>query len=377
MQKNFLFFFLLISVFSCKQKTENILISTSNDVKNTIKHAHVFQLKKYKNYKVLSIKNPFQKGSHTYKYILKQPEAAVPDSLRKYKQIQVPIQSIIVTSTTHIPALELLNEETKLVGFPSTNYISSPKTRALIDSGKIKELNNNQALNVETILSLKPDVLVAFGINGLSKPLQNLERMQIPVLVNGDWLEETALGKAEWIKFFGALFNKEKQADSIFNTIEANYNKAKLLAQQSKTKPIVFAGALQGDKWVMPAGKSWVAQFLKDANSNYLWAGNQEKGSLKLNYENVLVKAKDADFWLAPGFYDSKDKLAENKHYQQFKAFQNNAIYSFTTKKGTTGGLIYFELAPQRPDWVLKDLIHIFHPELLNDYENHFFEKLP
>jgi iron complex transport system substrate-binding protein len=376
MKKIFLFL-LLITIFSCKQKTGNIASPISNDAKNNIKYARVFQLKNYKDYKILTIKNPFQKGSHNYKYILKQHEATLPDSLKKYKQIQVPIQSIIVTSTTHIPALELLNAETKLVGFPSTNYVSSPKTRALIDAGKIKELNNNQALNVETILSLKPDVLVAFGINGLSKPLQNLEKMEIPVLVNGDWLEETALGKAEWIKFFGALFNKEKQADSIFNTIETNYNKAKLLALQVKTKPTVFAGALQGDKWVLPAGKSWVAQFLKDANSNYLWAENQEKGSIKLSYENVLIKAKTADFWLAPGFYDSKDKLGKNKHYQQFKAFQNNAIYSFTTKKGATGGLIYFELAPQRPDWVLKDLIHIFHPELLNNYENHFFEKLP
>jgi len=377
MQVRYLLLFILIITFSCKQNTEKRSAIILNNTKNTIKYATVFQLNQYKDYKILTIKNPFQKGSHSYQYVLKNKGAIIPDSLKNYKQIQVPIQSIIVTSTTHIPALELLGVEEKLIGFPSCNYVSSTKTRALIDNGKIKELNNNQALNVETILVLKPDVLVAFGINGLSKPLQNLEKMQIPILVNGDWLEESALGKAEWIKFFGALFNKSKQADSIFNTIEKNYNKAKLLAKHAKVKSTVFAGALQGDKWVLPAGKSWVAQFLKDANSQYIWADNQEKGSIKLSYENVLVKAATADFWLAPGFYDSKEKLAENKHYRQFKAFQMDNIFSFTTKKGTTGGLLYFELAPQRPDWVLNDLIHIFHPELLPDYENHFFEKLP
>jgi len=377
MQVRYLLLFMLIITFSCKQNTEKSSTITLNNTENTIKYAKVFQLKQYENYKILTIKNPFQKGSYSYKYVLRNQDAVLPDSLKNYKQIQVPIQSIIVTSTTHIPALELLGVEDKLIGFPSCNYISSAKTRVLIDNGKIKELNNNQALNVETILVLKPDVLVAFGINGLSKPLQNLEKMQIPILVNGDWLEESALGKAEWIKFFGALFNKGKQADSIFNTIEKNYNKAKLLAKHTKVKPTVFAGALQGDKWVLPAGKSWVAQFLKDANSQYLWADNQEKGSIKLSYENVLIKAATADFWLAPGFYDSKEKLAENKHYRQFKAFQTGNIFSFTTKKGTTGGLLYFEVAPQRPDWVLNDLIHIFHPELLPDYENHFFEKLP
>ncbi len=378
MKKQLILLLLLIfTLISCKKKDNVISNKKSNlTTSNSIKYASVFSLKNYTNYKIVSVKNPFQKSSETFRYILKEKESTIPDSLKKYTQITVPIQNIIVTSTTHIPALELLGEEDKLIGFPSCNYISSPKTRALIKQGKIKELNNNQALNVERILALQPDVLVAFGVNGLSKPLQTIAKMNIPVLVNGDWMEETALGKAEWIKFFGALFNKEKQADSIFKKIVNSYNKAKLIAQKASTKPSVLTGALQGDKWVLSGGKSWVAQFLKDANSNYLWADNNSKGSIKLSYETVLSKGKNVDFWIAPGFYDSKTKLGENNHYRQFEAFKQDKVFSFTTKKGATGGLLYFELAPQRPDLVLQDLIHILHPELLPNYKNHFFEKL-
>ena len=369
-----LFFF---TTFSCKKKDTTISKEQSTIVSiNAIQYATVFSIKNYTNYKILSVKNPFQESSETFKYVLKEKNSLIPDSLKKYTQITVPIQNIIVTSTTHIPALELLGEEDKLIGFPSCNYISSPKTRALIKQGEIKELNNNQALNVERILALQPDVLVAFGVNGLSKPLQTVAKMHIPVLVNGDWMEETALGKAEWIKFFGALFNKEKQADSIFKKIVNSYNKAKLIAQKASAKPSVLTGALQGDKWVLSGGKSWVAQFLKDANSNYIWSNNKSKGSIKLSYETVLNKAVNADFWIAPGFYDSKTTLGENKHYRQFEAFKQDKVFSFTTKKGETGGLLYFELAPQRPDLVLQDLIHILHPELLPDYQTHFFEKL-
>ena len=378
MKKQLILLLLLIFTFiSCKKKDDVISNKKSNlTTSNSIKYASVFSIKNFTNYKIVSVKNPFQKSSETFRYILKEKESTIPDSLKKHTQITVPIQNIIVTSTTHIPALELLGEEDKLIGFPSCNYISSPKTRALIKQGKIKELNNNQALNVERILALQPDVLVAFGVNGLSKPLQTIAKMNIAVLVNGDWMEETALGKAEWIKFFGALFNKEKQADSIFKKIVNSYNKAKLIAQKASTKPSVLTGALQGDKWVLSGGKSWVAQFLKDANSNYLWADNNSKGSIKLSYETVLSKGKNADFWIAPGFYDSKTTLGENNHYRQFRAFNQDKVYSFTTKKGATGGLLYFELAPQRPDLVLQDLIHILHPELLPNYKNHFFEKL-
>ena len=378
MKKQLILLLLLIFTFiSCKKKGNVISNKKSNlTVSNSIKYASVFSIKNFTDYKIVSVKNPFQESSETFKYVLKEKNSLIPDSLKKYTQITVPIQNIIVTSTTHIPALELLGEEDKLIGFPSCNYISSPKTRALIKQGKIKELNNNQALNVERILALQPDVLVAFGVNGLSKPLQTVAKMHIPVLVNGDWMEETALGKAEWIKFFGVLFNKEKEADSIFKKIVNSYNKAKLLAQKASTKPSILTGALQGDKWVLSGGKSWVSQFLKDANSNYLWADNNSKGSIKLSYETVLSKGKNADFWIAPGFYDSKTKLGENNHYRQFRAFNQDKVYSFTTKKGATGGLLYFELAPQRPDLVLQDLIHILHPELLPNYKNHFFEKL-
>lgn len=376
MKKTTLAILLVGLLFSCKKQESNEAVASSINTENTLRYAQVFQIQKQANYSLLTIKKPFQKGSKTYQYILKKAGKQVPDSLLYLPQITVPIQSIVVTSTTHIPALELLGVEDKLVGFPGTDYISSAKTRALIANGKIKELNSNQALNVETLLVLKPDVVVAFGVNNLPKVYQTIQNSHIPVLVNGDWMEETTLGKAAWIKFFGALFAKEKQADSIFLEIEKNYINAKKLAAQATHKPTVFAGALQGDKWVLPGGKSWVASFLKDANCNYLWASNTDTGSIKISFENVLLKAKNADFWLAPGFYDSKLKLAQNKHYQEFKAFQEDKIFSFTTKKGVTGGLLYFEQAPQHPDWVLQDLIHIFHPELLPNYENHFFEKL-
>jgi iron complex transport system substrate-binding protein len=210
-----------------------------------------------------------------------------------------------------------------------------------------------------------------------NKIFSTIEKAGIPVLLNGDWLEETPLGRAEWIKFFGALYNKEKEADSIFTSIEQEYLQAVEIAKNATKKPTVLSGVMFKDSWNLPAGDSFVAQFLKDANTNYLWSDTKGKGSLSLNFETVYEKGQNAEFWIAPGHYKSLKELNEaNDHYTQFEAFKTNKIYSFANTTGTTGGVLYYELAPVQPQIVLKDIIKIMHPELLPNYQPFFLKKL-
>lgn len=304
--------------------------------------------------------------------------AALTLNKNKYDAIvAVPVQRIVVTSTTHIPALEALEVDDKLVGFPDTKYISSEATRKRIDAGQVKELGNNEAINTEMVLELNPEVVVGFGVDGQNKGYATLQRANIPVVYNGDWAEETPLGKAEWIKFFAPFFNKEALADSIFKGIERSYLEAKELAKTAKEKPTVLSGALYKDVWYLPGGNSWAAEFFSDAHADYLWKDTPETGSLSLSLESVLEKGKSAEFWISPAQYTSyKAMEAANRHYLEFDAYKNRNSYSFAGNTGETGGLLYYELAPQRPDLVLKDLIHIFHPELSPDHELFFFKPL-
>ena len=284
----------------------------------------------------------------------------------------------MVTSTTHIPMVELLNEETAIIGFPYSKYVSSEKTRILIDAGKITEIGKENSLNTEILLDLQPELVVGYSVSSADKSLTTIKKAGINVIYNGDWLEETPLGRAEWIKFFGVLFDKEKQADSIFGIIEDNYLAAKNIALKSTLKPTILSGAIMSkDIWNLPAGESFVSQFLKDANLDYLWKDSKGKGSLSLSFESVFDKGKNADFWIAPGYFSSKEQLLQsNQLYTKFKSFKEDNIYTPSTKKGKTGGVIYYELASTRPDLVLKDIIKITNPDLLPDYKFVFFEKM-
>ena len=304
-------------------------------------------------------------------------ESKVPSNIEFDKKINVPVKRIVLTSTTQIPSLEALDEVKTLVGFPGLDYISSESTRALIDENKIVELGKNEAINTEILITLKPDLVIGFAIDGNNKTYNTIEKSGIPVIFNGDWTEESPLGKAEWIKFFGALFDKTEEAEDVYNDIAKNYKEAKQLAQSVDETPLVMAGSMYKDSWFVPYGNSWQAQFIKDANAAYIYKDTKGSGSKALSFESVLNDAQNADFWVAPGQFKSYEQLLEtSEHYQQFKAVKDKKVFTYSNTLGATGGVLYYELAPNRPDLVLKDLISIFHPELLKDYKPTFFKPL-
>lgn len=373
-----LLFFILVN---CK---ENNGVQNESDAetieKTALSYADGFSIENHQGYKVLEIKSPWPKSEKTYRYALINKESNSKINLNPSDFeaiINTPIQKIVVTSTTHIPALDLLNVEKTLIGFPDTDFISSEKTRVLIDKGLIKNLGKNESINTEVLLELRPELVIGFGIDGNNKTFDNIQKAGIPVIFNGDWIEKSPLAKAEWIKVFGVLYNKEKESDSIFKTIENDYLEAQKIAEKATKRPTVLSGAMHKDIWYLPSGTSSEAILLKDANADYLWSETTDKGSLSLNFETVFDKAQDADIWISPSYYVSLDAIEKaNAHYTKFKAFKTKNIYSFANTKGKTGGVIYFEMGMARPDLVLKDLIKITHPELLENYEPYFFKRL-
>jgi len=373
---SFCILFLLLN--SCKnsQKEENTNPEQSGNLVE-LSYANNFNIENFGDFYLLTVETPWPNAEKAFTYLLAKENAEIPGDLKFDQKVQIPLEKMVVTSTTHIPALEALEEEKSLIGFPGLDYISSEKTRKLINSGKIKELGKNENINTEVLIDLQPDVVVGFAIDGNNKTFETIQKTGIPVMYNGDWTEKTPLGKAEWIKFFGAFYDKLEKAEVIFNEIETSYNGAKELAKSAEETPKVLSGAMYKDQWYLPYGNSWQAQFIKDANANYVYAETKGNGSMALSFESVLAKAQDAEFWISAGQFTSYTQLLEeSNHYQKFEAVQHKKVYSVSLTKGETGGVLYFELGPQRPDLVLKDLVSIFHPNLLPDYEKRFFKAL-
>ena len=329
-------------------------------------------------FKVIEIKQAFPVDHEPFRYLVLEKVKLELNQSDFDAVVDLPISKIVMTSTTHIPHLDYLEVSKLLAGFPNLDLISSKKTRALIDAGKVMELGSGAQANIEKIIDLEPDWVMISTLGDDLKNLEILKEAKIPALLNGEYVEQHPLGRAEWIKFTGALLGKFEESEKVFKDIEANYLEAeKLISESILDKPKVLAGVMYKDIWYVPGADSWGARLLEAAGGNYLFKEQKGTGSAQLSYEYVLEKAQEADFWLGASDFRS---LAEMKNadprYAHFHAFQKGNVYTYTSKKGPTGGLEYFELGYLRPDLILQDLIKILYPELLPDYSLYFYSQL-
>lgn len=327
-------------------------------------------------YTEVMVKKPFPGATKSLHYVLVPQEVPLPN-IPDAVVIRTPVKKIVCTSTTHIPLLDYLGKTHALVGFPGLHYISSPAMRKRIDNGEVAELGVDKNLNVERLVMLQPDMVMAYLVAGDFGQLRKIEELGIPVVINAEYLEPHPLGRAEWIKFMALFFNLQDKADSVFRAIEEEYLHTRQLALQATTQPSVLSGVLYSDTWFAPGGKNYGAQLLADAACSYIWKHNPSAEFLELSYEAVLNEGQQADLWIGVGGYRSLDEMARaDSRYTRFKAFQNQQVYTYNARMGPGGGSEYLELGYLRPDIILKDLVKIAHPELLPDHSLYFYARL-
>jgi iron complex transport system substrate-binding protein len=349
----------------------------STDYKSGIRKAAHFSVEYHDGYKIVRVINPWKGADRTFTYLLLQKGIPNPPDVKADEVIRIPLDNIVCFSTTHIPLLEYLGEHDKLIGFPNAAYISSPAIRERIEQGKVKELGSEMDVNVESLVALQPDMVMAFGMGEHTHQFNMVRKAGIPVVFNADYMEKDPLGRAEWIRFMSFFFNKEHMADSIFNFIENRYDSLKSIAAAVESQPSVFSGIFYGDAWFMPGGRNYAAKFFEDAGAKFLWAYSHEEGHLKLSFENVFERAHKADFWIGVGSFDSFSEMGRtDKRYSLFDAFKNRQVYNYNRRTGPSGGSEYFELGYLRPDLILEDLINIFHGNKLPEYSLYFHQRL-
>lgn len=342
-----------------------------------IRYATGFRTSAVGSATLVEVTYPYKGATSGYKYLLVKKGAIPPKHRDDVKVIYTPIDRIVCTSTTHIPLLDYLDVSHKLVGFPTTDYISSEKTRKLIDAGNVAELGTDKGMNIEKLVVLKPEAVMSYTMTADLGQLKKIQEFGIPVIINAEYLEEHPLGRAEWIKFMALFFGKEKQAEKVFAMIEKNYLETARLASGEATRPTVLSGVMYGDAWFMPGGRNYAAKLIKDAGADYLWKADSTKGFLQISFESVFEKGHAADLWIGVASFSTLDELkAADERYTKFNPYQIKQVYSYNARTGAKGGSEFLELGYLRPDIILKDLVKIAHPNLLPGYNLYFHKRL-
>ncbi len=364
----------VLLLFSCQSAQEN---HQERGKEITLQYANGFRIEEYEGYKKVEVLSPFQGANSGFTYYLVPRNTAKPNNLRGKNVIKVPVESIVCTSTTHIPLLEYLGVIETLKGFPNTDYISSKQVRQMVDNKQVADLGREQGINIELLLAEEPEMVMGYLMTGDMGQLGKIEQMGIPIVINAEYREEHPLGRAEWIKFVAAFYDKTSIADSIFSGIVSEYKKANEMGIKASTHPTVFSGVVYGDTWFLPGGKNYAAKIILDAGGQYLWKSDSTPGFLELGFESVYEKASGADYWIGTASYNSLQSLREGDvRYGMFEAFKTGNVFSYNKRIGDKGGNEYLELGYLRPDLILNDLVMILHPEYYKEDKLFFFMPL-
>lgn len=372
MKQHVVYILLLLSIFtSCSSGSKKGGVAASYS--DTIHYAAGFTVKHYPSYREVEVRDPWDSSKILQRYILVDRTKDVPSDLPQGVVVRVPVKRLAVYSSVHCSMLEQLQVANEVVGVCEPRYIDSPIIQKGILDGTVADLGEATSPNVEKMIDINVEAI-------LVSPFENAgygpaEKLGLPIIECADYMEGTPLGRAEWIRFVALFFEKEEAAQRIFNETEKAYMDIKQLAAGVTSRPTVLSEKKFGASWFVPCGDSYMATLYADAGADYIFADMPGSGSKPLSFETVLDKAMHADYWLIKfNLADDMNYQAlqtEYKPYASFDAFKNKKIY-YTN----TGKVPYYEEVPMHPDYLLKDLVWIFHPELLPDYKPRYFRRM-
>ena len=381
------------------------------------------------------IANPWKTGTMLHRYIL-IPKGEEGDktvarlALQRTSgmgcttdTVRTPVERSAVFIAPHCQLMYELGCQQAIRGVCDLNYINIPDVRKRAASAgnassgnassgnasaqnSIVDCGSSMAPDIERIIALKPEAILVSPFEN-SGGYGKLDKLHIPLIEAADYMESSPLGRAEWMKFYGMLFGKDKnisttaageasttaageasttaageasttaagkaseatllascelRADSLFAKIEKEYLKLKAEAGKLPKGLSILTERKTGGVWYVPGGQSTIGILLKNANARYIFSDDQHSGSLPMSPEQILAKGKQVDVWAFKYFggapLSQVQLLQEYDGYKALAAFSRGNIYQVDTST-----VPYFELTSFHPELLLREFIILAHGE--------------
>lgn len=354
----------LLSVYACGGKRTGSVAQGGDTIR--MEYAKHITIVKHDGYTTAELSNPWRKDAVLHRYVLVERK----DSARMASKVSAmdgtvvytPVGRGVMFSAPHCYLMGEIGAADAVSGVCDLNYINLSYLHKAVSEGRVADCGNGMSPSVERIVSVSPDALFVTPFEGVN--YGQLANIGVPLVECADYMETSALGRAEWMKFYGMLVGREHEADSLFAVVKRNYADYSNKAMKSALRPRVITERVVSGVWYCPGGESSMGQLLRDAGVDYVFADDKHSGSLSLSPEKVIEKAATADWWLfvnsGAGNLDRNGLLTEYEGYKMIKAYREGHILECVPSMSNP----YFEQISFRPDFLLADFISWFHPEL-------------
>ncbi len=378
-----LFFVVALLWVSCRQGT------TGKNVAGVGDSAAVMQLEYAKGFTVRTLENgvrlvdvadPQQDEdkmpvSYHFALLKKGVEAEVPEG---YTKVKVPVERTIVMTMLQLSNFTALDAHDVVKGITGTKNLYNKDIRKRVEDGKMVKIGMEGNFDTELILAAHPEVIFISPFKrGGYDAIKETGIMLVPHL---GYKETHPLGQAEWVKYVAMFIGKEAEADTLFDGIKKRYlalteKVNSHLSNVNPYRPTVFSGEMHGGNWFAVGGKNHLAQMFRDAGADYILK-DDNTGGVPIEYEQMYATAANADYWRIlnsyPGDFSYEALRSSEPRNELFKAFKERHVIYCNMKQTP-----YYEETPVHPDWLLEDLVAIFHPDLVAaDYAPRYYKLL-
>ncbi len=273
---------------------------------------------------------------------------------------------IVCMSSSYVAMLSAIGETDRVVGVSGIDFISDPCIAAARD--KVGDVGYDSNIDYELLTALRPDLVLLYGIAASSGMETKLLELGIPYLYMGEYIEQSPLGKAEWLVASAEIVGCRETGESVFRPIMERYTALKnKVAENVLDAPSAMLNTPYGDSWFMPPTGSCMARLIADAGGHYIYTANDTDSSLPIDLEEAAVLTSRADMWLNAQAADLADLRRRFPKFADTRCVRNGYVYNCDRRTNPSGGNDFWESGVVRPDLVLRDLVKIFHPELVDD----------
>lgn len=339
-----------------------------------MKYASNLKIAEHPDFTEVTVRNPWDTTKTLQKYILVNRDSVMPGNLPDGTLIKVPVTNALVYSTVHNSLIAELGAIDAIGGICNSRYVNDKELKERLASGRIADCGISMSPDLEKIIKLNPQVVMLSPFENNDK-YAKVGELGIPIIECADYMETSALGRAEWVRFYGLLFGKREVSEQMFADTEQRYLELKGKAAESGNKPSVIIDQRYGQVWNVPGGKSTLGRMIEDAGGRNPFAAYEQSGSVPLAPEKVLGEAHDADVWFVRYNQEKEKTLSElgtdAPVNSQFKAYKDGRVYGCNTRY-----VDFYEETPFHPDRVLRDMIIVMHPGLLGENEELHYYRL-
>ena len=359
-------FFVVVVLLALSACTSAVKVNDRQDDRQ----AQLLTMEQGNGYTLVTVANPW-KGGVLHRYVLVPRDAELPHDLPEGTVVRTPVKRALVYSSVHTSLLRELGAIDAVRGIVDRQYFVDTLLLADVDAGNVADCGNSMNPTVEKVIDMQPDAILLSPYQDAS--YGQITQLDIPIIECADYLEYDPLGRAEWMKFYGLLVGQRERADSLYDAVVNAYDEVKQVAAKAASRPTVVTEMVISGVWSVPGGQSYMARIIRDAGGDYLWADDDNTGSLSLDFNQVLARAQQADYWFLKwtNINSLKDLQGAYELNKEMEAFKNKRVYVCDTEKSR-----FFDRVPFHPDLLLREFAAIMHPELFPGVETQMYHHI-